>query len=121
MMMDISFLITILSKANLHLAPCSLLLLNWFVVWREVQADTVDAVPLIGGGREAFALEYMAQVTTAVGTDDLGAYHEVTLILVASHRAGDAVKICRPAAARLELVGGLVQGRVASCACVDAV
>lgn len=36
-----------------------------------------------------------------------------------NNRAGDAVKVSRPAAARLELVGSLVERRLTTCASVD--
>ncbi len=68
----------------------------------------------------ALALKYVAEVTAAVGADDLGAAHAEGAILVPGHSTGDAVEVGGPAAARAELVAGLVQGGVASAAGVDA-
>lgn len=90
------------------------------VVGREVQADAVDAVALVGGRGEALALEDVAQVASAVGADDLGAGHAKGVVRMAGHGARDAVKVGGPAASRLELVRRLVQRRLAAGARVDA-
>ena len=62
----------------------------------------------------------MSQVATTVGADNFGARHAQSTILVASDGSGDAVKVGRPAATRLELVIGLVKRCAASCTSVDA-
>lgn len=77
-------------------------------------------MPLVRRRREPLTLEHMAQVPAAVSASDLDALHEEAAVLVALHRAGDAVEVGGPAAAALELVRGLVQGRVAAGARVDA-
>lgn len=85
----------------------------------KLEADTVDAVPLVGRGGVAFPLEDVTQMTTAVATDDLGPFHAETAVGVPGHGTGDAVKVGRPPATGLELVVGLVKGCVASGASVD--
>jgi hypothetical protein len=107
-----------LSLAILGLALGSLF--NRFVIGRKAQADAVDAVPLISGSCEAFALENMAEVAATVRAHDFGAGHAESLVLVASYGSGDAVEVGRPAAAGLELVGRLVKWSVAGGAGVDA-
>ena len=67
----------------------------------------------------AFALEDVAEMAAAVGADDLGPRHAEGVVLMARHGAGDAVKVCWPATARLELVVGLVQRRLTAGAGVD--
>lgn len=95
-------------------------LLHRRVLRAEVQADTIDAVALVGRGGEPLALEDVAQVAAAVGAYDLDALHEHAGVLEALDGAGDAVEVGRPAAAALELVRRLVQGRVAPGARVHA-
>lgn len=67
----------------------------------------------------AFPLENVPEMAAAVGADNLGPRHAKGVVLVARHRAGDAVKVGRPATARLELVVGLVQRRITASAGVD--
>lgn len=95
-------------------------LLGLAFVLGKVEADAVDAVALVGRGGMALALEDVAEVAAAVAADNLGAGHAERAVLVARHGAGDAVVVGRPAAAGLELVVGLVEGRVAAGAGVDA-
>jgi hypothetical protein len=61
----------------------------------------------------------MAQVAAAVGTDDFGSYGAKASVLMSSNRTRDAVKIRRPATARVKLVSCLVERRIASSASVD--
>ena len=75
---------------------------------------------LIGRRGESLALEYVAQVTTAVGAHNLRTSHAESAVLVPGDSPGDTVKVGRPAAAGAELVVGLVQRRIASGAGVDA-
>jgi len=77
-------------------------------------------VPLVGRRRVPFALEDVAQVAAAVGAHDLGARHAQGAVFVAGHGAWDAIEVGRPAAARLELVVGLVERGVAPGTVVDA-
>lgn len=76
-------------------------------------------MPLVGGGRVAFALEDVPEMSTAVGADDLDPSHSQRSILMSGHGAGDAVKVGRPPAARGELVVRLVQRGVAAGTGVD--
>lgn len=76
-------------------------------------------MPFIGRRIESFSLEDVTQVSSAVRADDLCARHAKGAILVAGHGAWDGVEVCRPAAARLELVVGLVERCAAPCASVD--
>lgn len=77
-------------------------------------------MPLVRGRREPLAFEDMTKMAAAVGAHDLGAGHAEAAVLVAGHGAGDAVEVGWPAAARRELVRGLVEGSVAPRARVDA-
>lgn len=77
-------------------------------------------MPLVSRVGEALALEDVAQVAAALGAHDLDALHEHGVVLVAHDGAGDAVEVCRPAAAAAELVVCLVQRRLAACARVHA-
>ena len=69
------------------------------VVLVELEADAIDAMPLIRRRVVPFTLEYMTQVATALTTHDLSPLHAKTTIGMTSHSARDAVKICRPSAA----------------------
>lgn len=75
---------------------------------------------LVGRGGEALALEDVPQVAAAVVADDLDALHEHAVVLEALDGARDAVEVGGPAAAAVELVRRLVQGRVAPGARVHA-
>lgn len=59
-------------------------------------------------------------MTATVGADDLGAGHAKGPILMAGDGTRDAVEVGGPSAARLKLVRGLVERRVAAGACVHA-
>lgn len=69
---------------------------------------------LVGRRGEALALEHMSKVATAVGAYNLRPRHAKRLVLMSGDGAGEAVKVGGPAAARLELVVGLVERRVAA-------
>jgi hypothetical protein len=62
----------------------------------------------------------MPEMATAVRADDLRPGHSESAVCVPCHRAWDAIEVCGPSAAGLEFVGGLVEGRIASGAAVDA-
>lgn len=98
-----------------------LLPFNCLIVRRKFQADAVDAVSLICGCGVPFPFENMAQVSAAVGTDNLGSFHTPRAVGVASHGTRDAVKVRGPAAAGLELVVGLVQRSFTASTGVDTV
>lgn len=90
------------------------------VLGRKIEAYAVDAVPLIGRRRVPLSLKDVTQVAAAVGADNLGPDHAESTIFVTGDRARNAVKVGRPAAARLELVVGLVEWRGTTGAGVDA-
>jgi hypothetical protein len=94
--------------------------LSRLVVRRKVQANAIDTVALIRGRGKALALEDVAQVAATVGADNLDAAHAEGPVLVSCNGSGEAVKVGRPAAARLEFVVGLVQRSVAPGTRVDA-
>lgn len=77
-------------------------------------------MPLVRRRVEPFSLKHVAQVPAAVAAHDLGPRHAKGAVLVPRHGARDAVEIGRPAAARVELVRGLVKRRVAAGAGVHA-
>jgi len=89
------------------------------LIGRERQAHTVDAMPLIRGCVEAFALEHMPQVAAAIGANNLRSQHAEGTVLMALNGAGQRVEVSWPAAARFELVRSLVQRRGAPGAGVD--
>jgi hypothetical protein len=68
-------------------------------------------VPFIRWRIISLALEHMAQVPTTITAHDLCPLHTKRAVSVPCHRAGDAVKVRRPAAATLELMVGLVERR----------
>lgn len=75
---------------------------------------------LVGRRRKALALEDVAEVAAAFGADDLGPEHSPGAILVPGDSARQAVEVGRPPTARLELVVGLVQRRIATSTAVHA-
>lgn len=58
---------------------------------------------LICGSIVPFTLKHMTQVASAIRTHDLRALHAERAIRMALYGAGDVVKVCRPAAAGLNL------------------
>ena len=105
---------------RLHLNLAAFVLLSGLVFWGEVQADAVHAMPLVGGCGISLALENMAEVTAAVGADDLGSRHAMAAVHMAGDGAGDAVKVSGPPAARLKFVVRLVEWRIATGAGINA-
>ena len=63
----------------------------------------------------------MTEVTATVGAHDLGPGHAESTVGVPCHGARHCVEEGWPSATRLEFMGGLVEGRIASSAGVDAV
>ncbi len=89
------------------------------IILVKLQADTVHAMPLVCGCRISLALEYVSEVSTTVGADDLRARHAEGAIRVSCHSTWNIVEICRPATSTLELVVGFVERRIAASASVD--
>jgi hypothetical protein len=89
-------------------------------VFSEAQTDTVHTVALISGSLISFTLEYMAEMTAAVGTDNLRSLHAKGAINMSSDSTRDGIKVCRPATAGLEFMIGGIQGCVAARAVVNA-
>lgn len=102
-----------------HQHLCLALLGHRLVVGGKVQANTVDAVSLVGRCVEAFALENMAEMTAAVGAYNFRTQHAECAIFVSGNSSRDAVKVGGPTASRLELVVGFVEGSLATGAGVD--
>lgn len=98
----------------------SLLSLRLWVALVELNADRVDAVPLVRRRGVALALEHMSQVTSAIAAHDLCPLHAECAVGVSGHRTGHSIEECRPAAARFELVLSSVDGRIAAGAGVGA-
>lgn len=65
-------------------------------------------MPLVGGSRITLPLEDVTQVTSTVRADDLGARHAPGSVCMTGDGARDIVKVCGPAATRLELLACLV-------------
>lgn len=90
------------------------------VIFVEIQADAVHAVPLVGRCAVSLALEDVSKMATTVAANNLRPRHAKRTIRVPRHRARDVVKIRWPSAAGLELVVGFVKWRVAAGTGVDA-
>ena len=81
----------------------------------------VDAVSLIGGRRIALALEYVAQVAVAIGTQHLDAVHAARVVGPQHDGVGvGRVEERRPAAMGFELLGATEDLRATGPALVDA-
>ena len=61
-------------------------------------------MPLIGRGRVTLALEYMSQVSSAVGAYNLDTLHAERAVDVPRHSAWDRVEESGPAAPGLEFL-----------------
>ena len=66
-------------------------------------------MPFIGGRGKPFAFENMAEMSAAAGADNLGPGHAKAPVLVPRNSTGNAVKVGRPSATRLELLASPVQ------------
>lgn len=77
-------------------------------------------MPLVFGVSKPLALENMSQMPATVVAHDLGPHHAQTGIRSLANGVGHGVPKGWPAAARVELVVGFVEGRIAASACVDA-
>jgi hypothetical protein len=71
-------------------------------------------VTLISGSRVSLALEDVTKMATTVGADNLGALHTEGAVGVSGHSTRHSIEESRPAAARLELVVGLVERSLAA-------
>ena len=69
---------------------------------------------LIRRRRVSLSLEHMSQMSSTVAANDLCPLHAERAVGVSCHSARDSVKERRPAAARLELVVGLVERSLAA-------
>jgi hypothetical protein len=76
---------------------------------------------LICGCWEPFAFENVAQMASTIAADDLYALHAKRIVDMSSDSSGNRVKIRGPAAARAELVAGLVERGTAGCTIVNTV
>jgi hypothetical protein len=71
---------------------------------------------LVSGSRISLSLENVTKMTTTVGTDNLSTLHAKGTVDMSSHSTRNGIKESRPAAARLELVVGLVERSFAASA-----
>jgi hypothetical protein len=85
------------------------LCITLLVVRAEVDADTVDTMPLILRVSEPLALEDVPQMPSAVVAHNLRAHHTKTWIGSLAHCAWDSIPEGRPPAARIEFVVRFVQ------------
>ena len=74
---------------------------------------------LIGGGRVSFALENVTEMAATVGADNLSTLHAESAVGVSGHSTGHGIEESGPAAARLELVVGLVERSLTASTGVD--
>jgi len=89
------------------------------VIFIELQADAIHAMPLVRRRIVTLPLEHMSQVSATVGADDLRPGHPEGAVCMPRHGAGDVVVVGGPAAAGLEFVVRGVEWRVARSAGVD--
>lgn len=92
-------------------SPSSLLLLR-----RKPETNAVDTMPLIRRRRVSLPLENMPKMSTTLRTNNLRPLHSERAIRMPSHSAWDRIEVCRPTAARFELVGCAVERCFTSCA-----
>jgi hypothetical protein len=78
------------------------------ILGAKVDADTVDAVPLVLGVTKALALENVPKMSTTVVAHNLRPHHAKTRVGSLTDCAGDSIPECRPSAARVKLVVRLV-------------
>lgn len=97
----------------------SLRLGGFICIFRKPQTNTVDTVSLVRWRWESFAFENMPKVASAVITNNFGPLHSECVVDMSLNSTRDRIKVGRPAAARLELVVGLVEGCVAAGAVID--
>lgn len=74
---------------------------------------------LVSGSRISLSLEDVTEMATTVGADNLGTLHTKGAVGVSGHSTRNGIEESWPAAARLELVVGLVERSVAAGAGVD--
>jgi hypothetical protein len=76
-------------------------------------------VTLISRSGVSLALEDVTEMATTVGADNLSTLHTEGAVSVSGYSTRDSIEESRPAAARLELVVGLVQRSLAASTSVD--
>jgi len=76
-------------------------------------------VTLIGGSRVSLALENVTKMAATVGADNLSALHSESAVGMSSHSTRHGIEESGPAAARLELVVGLVERSLTASTGVD--
>jgi hypothetical protein len=76
-------------------------------------------VTLVGRGRVSLALEDVTEMAATVGANNLSALHAKSAIGMSGYSTRDGIEESRPAAARLELVVGLVERSLAAGTSVD--
>jgi len=79
------------------------------VILVEGERDSVHTVTLVSRSRISLALEDVTEMATTVGADNLSTLHTEGAVGVSGHGTRDSIEESRPAAARLELVVGLVE------------
>lgn len=89
------------------------------IILRKLQADTVDAVPLIRRRIIPFSFEHMTKVATTVAANDFRSLHTEHIVCMSCNCARNRVEVCGPAAAGFEFVVGFVKGYVTAGASVD--
>lgn len=79
-----------------------------WIVFVELQRDTIDTVSLIGRRCVSFSLEDMAQVTSAIAANYLCSCHAEGSVCVTGDSTWDGIEVGGPATTTLELVLCLV-------------
>jgi hypothetical protein len=77
-------------------------------------------MPLVRRRLITLALEDVSQMPATITAHDLCPRHPKRTIGVSCHCTRNAIEVCWPSAAGVELVGGFVEWGVASCAGIDA-
>lgn len=94
-------------------------LLHGLIIVCKLQTDTIDTVSLVSGCVVTLSLKDMSQVSSTVAANDLCAFHTKGAVGVAIDGPWNGIKESGPAAARFELVRGLVKGSFAAGTGVD--
>jgi hypothetical protein len=106
-----------ISHPNSNLA---ISLIHNLILRCELHADTVDTMSLICRSGISFSLEDVAQMSTTVRAHNFCSFHTECSVSVSGYCARDVIEVCRPSAARLELVGSFVKRGIAGGAGIDA-
>jgi len=93
--------------------------LSRLLIITEVDADTVDTVPLIRRRRVTLALEHVSQMTATIATHYLRPRHAECTVRVPSYSSGHSIEESWPSTSTLELVLRGIEGCIAADAVIS--